>query len=131
MSGGERRNADAALVAALAGGATVRDAAAEAGIGEATAHRRLKEPAFRKWVDDARAEVIAGAVARLGAASTKAVATLEGLLAADSEAVKLGAARAILDAALKWREHQDLTERVAALEAQLAPEQGGTKRWAG
>ena len=130
MSGGERRNADAPLVAALAGGATVRDAAVEVGIGEATAHRRLKEPEFRKRVDDARAELIAAAVARLGAASTRAVATLEGLLAADSEAVRLGAAKAILDAALRWREHQDLTERVRALEEQLGQD-GSARRWAG
>jgi hypothetical protein len=130
MSGGERRNADAPLVAALAGGATVRDAAVEVGIGEATAHRRLKEPEFRKRVDDARAELIAAAVARLGAASTGAVMTLEGLLAADSEAVRLGAAKAILDAALKWREHQDLTERVRVLEEQLGQD-GSARRWAG
>ena len=130
MSGGERRNADAALVAALAGGATVRDAAAEVGIGEATAHRRLKEAGFRGRVDDARAELIAAAVARLGAASTKAVSTLEGLLAAESEAVRLGAAKAILDSALKWREHQDLTERVRVLEEQLGQD-GSMRRWAG
>jgi hypothetical protein len=130
VSGGERRNADAPLVAALAGGATVRDAAVEVGIGEATAHRRLKEPEFRKRVDDARAELIVAAVARLGAASTRAVMTLEGLLAADSEAVRLGAAKAILDAALRWREHQDLTERVRVLEEQLGQD-GSTRRWAG
>ena len=127
MSGGERRNADAALVAALAGGATVRDAAADAGIGEATAHRRLKEPAFRRQVDAAQATLIATSVARLGAASTRAVMTLAGLLTADSEAVQLGAARTILDAALKWREHQDLGERIAALEEQLGHE-GNMKR---
>ena len=131
MAGSDRSRADAALVAALAGGSTVEDAAATASVGVATVYRRLKEADFRKWVDDARAELIAVAVARLGAASTKAVATLDGLLAADSEAVRLGAARAILDAALKWREHEDLAERVRGLEEQLAPDQGGTRRWAG
>ena len=130
MSGGERRNADAGLVAALAGGATVRAAAAEVGVGEATAHRRLKEPEFRKRVDEARGEAIAAAVARLGAASTRAVMTLEGLLAADSEAVRLGAARSILDLGLKLREHEDLAERVRILEDQLGQE-GSTRRWAG
>ena len=134
MSGGERRHANAALVAALAGGATVRDAAAEAGIGEATAHRRLKEPEFRQHVDEARGELIAAAVARLGAASTKAVSTLEGLLTAESEAVQLGAARAILDAALKWREHADLAERLDAVEAWIevageGAEGGPSTRW--
>ncbi len=129
MAGGDRSKADAALIAALAGGSTAEGAATVAGVGVATVYRRLKEPVFRAQVDDARAALIAAAVARLGAASTRAVATLEGLLAADSEPVRLGAARAILDAALKWREHEDLTERVAALEAHLAQD-GGPKRWA-
>ena len=130
MAGGDRSGADAALIAALAGGSTVEDAATTAGIGTATAYRRLREPTFRKRIDEARAELIAAAVARLGAASTKAVATLEGLLVADSEAVRLGAARAILDSALKWREHQDLTERIRVLEEQLGQD-GSTRRWAG
>ncbi len=131
MTGGDRFRADGVLIAALAGGSTVEDAAATAGVGVATAYRRLKEPEFRRRIDDARAEVIAAAVARLGAASGKAVTTLEDLLTAESEAVRLGAARATLDAALKWREHQDLAERVRLLEEQLTPEQGGTRRWAG
>ncbi len=130
MAGGDRSKADGALIAALAGGSTVEDAATTAGVGAATAYRRLREPAFRKRIDDARSELIAAAVARLGAASTGAVATLEGLLAADSEAVRLGAARAILDAALKWREHEDLTERVRVLEEQLGQD-GSARRWAG
>ena len=129
MADGGRKNADAALIAALATGATVRDAAAAAGVAERTVYRRLEDPTFRHQVDDARAELIATAVARLGAAATKAVGKLEDLLTAESEAVRLGAAKAILDAALRWREHQDLTERVAALEAHLTQE-GGSKRWA-
>ena len=129
MAGGDRSGADAALIAALAGGNTVEDAATTAGIGVATAYRRLKEPAFRQRVDDARAELIAAAAAKLGAASTRAVTTLEGLLSAESEAVQLGAARSILDAALKWREHQDLAERVRTLEDQVTTEHG-RKRWA-
>ena len=131
MAGGDRSKADAALIAALAGGNTVESAASTVGVGVATVYRRLATPEFRTQVDDARAELIAVAVARLGAASTKAVTTLEGLLAADSEAVQLGAARAILDAALKWCEHEDLTERVRLLEEQLAPDRGGTRRLAG
>ncbi len=114
MSGGERRNADAA---------------AEAGIDEATAHRRLKEPGFRAQVDEVRRELIARATARLSAASTDAVTTLTALLGEDAPpAVRLGAARSILDLGLKLREAEDLAERVAALEAQLAQEEG-PKRW--
>ena len=135
MAGGDRSKADAALVAALAGGSTVEDAAATAGVGVATVYRRLQVPEFRAQIDDARAALIAAAVARLGAASTRAVTTLEGLLAADSEAVRLGAARSILDLGAKLREHEDLAERVRALEERegtTGPIAGmGTRRWAG
>jgi hypothetical protein len=41
MAGSGRKNADAALLAALAGGATVQEAASSAGISERTAYRRL------------------------------------------------------------------------------------------
>ncbi len=117
MSGGDRRNANAALIAALAGGATVQDAATAAGVGVATARRRLKEPDFRHQVDQARAEILTGAMSRLSAACTDAVTTLTSLLAAESESVRLGAARSILDAALRWREQTELAERLDAVEA--------------
>lgn len=127
MSGGERRHADTVLVAALAGGATVRAAAAEAEVGEATAHRRLKEPKFRARIDAARSEMIGRAVARLADASTAAADRLRELLMAESESVQLGAARSILDLGLKLREHEELAARVAALEAQYAATQGETR----
>ena len=119
MSGGDRRNADHVLIAALAGGVTVQDAAVTAGVGVATARRRLREPEFRRRVDEARADMIRQAVARVSAASTNAVATLRGLLGAESESVRLGAARSILELGVKLREAQDLAERIAALEARL------------
>ena len=131
MAGGDRKHADSALIAAMAGGCTVEDAAATVGVGVATAYRRLKEPEFRRQVDEARAALIGQAIARLSAASTDAVSTLKDLLTAESETVRLGAAKAILDLGLRLREHEDLAERVAALEGQLGAEQGGTRRWAG
>ncbi len=131
MAGDGRSGADSALVAALAGGATVQDAASSAGIAARTAYRRLKEPEFRRQVDEARAALIGQAIARLSAASTDAVSTLKDLLTAESETVRLGAAKAILDLGLRLRGHEDLAERVAALEGQLGAEQGGTRRWAG
>lgn len=126
-----RSNADSALIAALASGATVRDAAITARVGETTVYRRLREPEFRKQIGDARAELVAQAVARLAAASTDAVTTLTELLGSNAPpAVRLGAARSILELGLKLREHQELADRVAALEAQLAPGQEGPRRWA-
>jgi hypothetical protein len=56
------------------------------------------------------------------------------LLAAESESVRLGAARSILDTALRWREQADLAERLDAVEAwaeTLGDHLGSTKvgRW--
>jgi hypothetical protein len=42
------------LILALAAGATVREAAEQAGIGERTAHRRLADADFRRAVSEAR-----------------------------------------------------------------------------
>ena len=130
MAGGGRRNADSALIADLASGVTVRNAAATAGIGETTVYRRLKEPDYRRCVGEAWSEMVGQAVARLSAASTSAADTLKNLLTAESETVRLGAARSILELGLKLREHEGLAVRVALLEAQLVPEPGSTNRWA-
>ena len=119
MAAGGRKNADAALIAALAGGATVRDAAAAARVGERTVYRRLEDAEFTRRVEEARAEILTGAMGRLSAAATDAVTTLTSLLAAESESVRLGAARSILDAALRWREQSELAERRFRLEAWL------------
>lgn len=128
MAGGSRRNADAALVAALAGGATTRDAAKAAGIGERTAYSRMADPAFKAQVQAARAELIEHAVARLAKASTTAVATLEQLLGkAMPPTVRLGAARAVLELGAKLREAEELEARISALEERLNQQEG--RRW--
>jgi hypothetical protein len=58
-------------------------------------------------------------MARLSAAATDAVTTLTSLLAAESESVRLGAARSILDAVLRWREQAELAERLDRVEGWL------------
>ena len=132
MTGGDRKNADSALILAIAAGATIRDAAVSAGVSESTAHRRLDDPAFTRQVDDARAEMIARAAGQLADASTEAVATLRALLDAEAETVRLGSARAILELGTKLRESEELGRRIAALEAQQAepgPESQRPRLW--
>jgi HEAT repeat protein len=124
VAGGDRKNADSVLVTALACGGTVEAAAKAAGVSEATVYRRLREPAFRQRVAEARDEMVSRAVARLSATSTLAADTLRELLKARSETVRLGAARAVLELGSKLREQEDLTERVAALEAHLSNTKG-------
>jgi hypothetical protein len=114
---GSRRNADEAFMIALVGGATVEDAARSAGISSRTAQRRLAEPDFRKRLQKLRADILERTASTLTTASTEAVRTLLDLQQPTTPAtVRLGAARAILEMAIKLREITDLAERIEALE---------------
>ena len=119
MPGGERKNANPMLLVALAGGATVQEAAQRAGVGEATVYRRLKAPTFQRKLRAARSAMVERAVGKLSEASTEAVDTLQELLQADGETVRLGACRAILELGSKLRESTEYAERITALEAAL------------
>ena len=120
MASGDRRNADSVLMVALAGGATVAAAAAQAGVGERTVWRRLQDDDFRRRLDEARQQTVATAIDYLGKASSAAAATLVELLKRDERsAVRLSAARAILELGQRLREAGELEERVASLEAAL------------
>ena len=126
MAGGDRKNADSALITGLACGGTVEAAAKTAGVSERTAFRRLEDPSFRRRVAEARDAMVSRAVARLSATSTLAADTLRELLKARSETVRLGAARAVLELGAKLREHEELAERIAALEERLGDRTEGT-----
>ena len=116
MAGGDRSGADVALIAALASGLTVQDAATQAHVSERTARRRLEPREFRRQVADARAAVLERAIGRLVDATTDAADTLRALLKADSESVRHAAAKTLIESASKGLELLDLVERVAALE---------------
>lgn len=122
-----RGTADPSLIAALAGGATVRDAAMTAGVAERTVYRRLADPAFRERIDEAQREMIARASAMLVDASVQAVETLRALLGSDLDFARLAAARAILELGRRMREHEDLAERIAALEQKAGKGDGSWK----
>jgi hypothetical protein len=116
-----KRQADEKLLLALACGATVENAARAAGISPATAYRRLAEPVFRQRLQQVRTDMVSRAAATLTAAGTEAVKTLVVLQQSTAPAaVRLGAARAVLEMGIKLREMADLEERLAALEQQIA-----------
>jgi hypothetical protein len=116
-----KRQADEKLLLALACGATVENAARAAGISPATAYRRLAEPAFRQRLQQVRTDMVSRAAATLTAAGTEAVKTLVVLQQSTAPAaVRLGAARAVLEMGIKLREMADLEERLTLLEQQIA-----------
>ncbi len=115
-----RENRDAALLGALAAGATVRQAAEQAGVSERTAHRRLSDDAFRRRVAELRGEMVARALGKMADGMAEAADTLRQLLRAESETVRLGACRAALELSVKLRESVELEQRIQDLEKRLS-----------
>lgn len=124
-----RRNADEALALALACGATVEQAAQKAGVSARTAHRRLVDPAFTRRVHSARGDMAQRAGGLLTGAAMESIKTLLELRRPPAPpAVRLGAARAVLEFGLRVREAAELEARLAALEVRLAGEEGDGPR---
>lgn len=112
-------------VAALLTERTLAGAAQAAGVGEKTIRRWLKRPDFASALRDAQAEAVGDALGRLRAVTGEAVQTLRDLaVSANSESVRLGAARSILDFALRATELDDLAERIQLLEQAAVEGQG-------
>src|SRR5947209_5922038 len=108
------------FLVALACGASVESAARKAGISERTAYRWLEDKALCKELNKARADMVQRATGMLTAAALEAVKTLVELQAASVQAaVRLGAARSIIEFGLKLREMTDFAERLAELEEQV------------
>lgn len=119
-----RHNADAVLLAAIAGGATVRDAAEKAGVGERTATRRMADPTFRREVMRLRGEMVNRAMGKLSDAMTAAADCLTALLTGDSEAVRLGAAKTILEETVKLRTAVEVEAQLVELETLIESNHG-------
>ena len=116
-----RKHADQLLLmAALACGATVEAAARSAGISQATAYRRQQDPEFCKKLEQMKAEMVQRTSGMLTASGMESVKTLLELQKSAPPAVRLGAARSVLEIGMKVRERADLEERLATLEAQAA-----------
>ena len=115
-----RRRADPALIAALATGATVVQAAANSGVSERTVYRRLKDPAFGKRIEAARADMVKRLAALLISAALFAAKTLVDLQNATTPAaVRRNAARDIIELSQKLREITVLEKRLVALEERM------------
>jgi hypothetical protein len=107
-----------ALLAALLAEPTVARAAKQAGISERTAYRTLADPAFKAEYRDARRQVVAQVGTLLQQSATDAVEVLKEVMK-DKDLLptaRVSAAKAILDAAFRSSELDDLAADVAALQ---------------
>jgi hypothetical protein len=107
------------LIAALARGTSVAKAAKEAGYSERQAYRKSRDPEFQAEVTRVRAELLDRAYGRLSCTTGDAVRALHGLLRDDSPAVRLNAAKAVLDYCWKFKESLEMTERLTRIEDYL------------
>jgi hypothetical protein len=101
VAGKTRQKRDEALILGLARGQSHAGAAREAGVSPRTVARRMADSHFVQKVETKRQELVDEVTGGLVRAGTRAVETLVNLLDADSEAVRLGASRAILDGVLR------------------------------
>jgi hypothetical protein len=114
-----RKNADQLLLMALACGATGEAAARAAGLSQATVYRRLQDNEFCKNLEQTKSEMVQRTAGMLTASGMESVKTLMELQKpAAPPAVRLGAARSVLEIGMKVREREDLEKRLIALEQQ-------------
>ena len=108
------------MMLALACGATVESAARKASVSERTIYRRLKDPGFQRDLAKLQSEMVQRATAMLTASTLESAKTLLSLQDPSMPpAVRLGAARAVVDFGVKMRQLVELEERLAAMEAIL------------
>jgi transposase-like protein len=117
--------ADDLILLALVCGATVEGAARQAGVSASTVRRRVRNPGFRRRLNRRRSELHVRLADQFLALCSEAVRTTAQLMQSSySGSTRLGAARAVVEFALKTRESADLTTRVAELEQRLAEQSG-------
>ncbi len=109
-----------ALALALAKGRSVADAAVEVGVGKRTVFRRLADPTFKARIQTLRGEMVAQALGRMADGMCEAADGLRALCKAESESVRLGACRTMLELSLKLRDCLETEDRLAALEARVS-----------
>ncbi len=106
-------------VAALLEVPTIQEAAKASGVGLTTLHRWIREDIeFQTAYREAKRRALDQAIARLAVISSQAVETLREVMG-DAEApanARVSAAKAVLDAAFKASETEDLAVRVTELE---------------
>ena len=116
MAGSGRKNAEGAVLAALAAGATQQEAAERVGVSERTVRRWLADATFRAKLTQLQREMTERALATLTDCLTVAALTLRHLmLSAKGEAVRLAAARTIFEMQARFKETVEMKEEMRLL----------------
>ena len=106
------------LARLVASGESTKAAAESVGCASSTAYRIAAKDDFKQEVARLRSEFVASATGKLSTACSDAVEVIIDLAKnADDERVKLRAAVAVLDRFVKMSEHNELRERIEALES--------------
>jgi hypothetical protein len=124
---GELSARQEAAIASLLLYPTVREAAKHCKIPESTLYRWMTFPLFSGALRAAKDAALGQSLSTLQSASGTAVTTLLMLMTKPKvlDSVKLGAARSLLEFALRGKEAADLDKRIAELEARLSAEEKG------
>ena len=119
---GEKRSRKGELaMAALLTSKSIGEAAASVGIGERTLRRWLAEPAFRDRFVEMRREFVFRAFTNIQAAMPRAVDALVAMLddaSTITPAVRVAAARLVIEKGLAVFEAEELLARIQKLEAE-------------
>jgi AcrR family transcriptional regulator len=104
------------LVAALAAGKTIREAAAEAQVSKRTVYNRLADPEFKARVMETRAAALARATGKLLAGLNVACDVLFALLENGDARVQQRAAAKLIELAVKLNVVSEIETRIELLE---------------
>lgn len=116
----KREAVDEALLAVLACGSTIQQEARQVKVSERTIRRRLADVEFSQKLQALVGDMVVRTSRVMTAASLESVKTLMNLQKEPHpSAVRLGAARAMLEIGMKVRDAADVEQRLAALEQQV------------
>jgi len=119
MARPKRKKNEDSLLLALACGATVEAAARQCGLSERTVYNRLGDDEFKRRLERVRTDMVGRSAGMLTAAGGESVRTLLTLQKDSTPAVRLGAARTILEMGLKIRQLVEVELRLDEVEAML------------
>jgi hypothetical protein len=105
------------FLASLLACKSIKDAAKDAGVHEATGHRWLNDPTFKQVLEQSKSNLFEQGMSALQAKFVNAVQTLDSNLTALLPADQIRAAKIIIEQTIA---NQHLVERIAELEALLA-----------